>query len=226
MAKVFDYKLLIMLGLSVVVYFLYREIEQLNKRLAEIEKSSGNLKINKTPPKILAPPEPEQKTPQKETTNEKTPEINDGITVEEYSNHDDNIYSHDKLDTNTNENDTVMIESITNMTQQVEQPVKQVIELVEPVEQHEQVIEPVIEPIIEQIEQPVEPVIEQEKTGEIEEQNDLIIITSVEMLCKKKLDELYELAKKYDLNINTDSGKKKKKADLANEIFAKIKYLG
>ncbi len=46
------------------------------------------------------------------------------------------------------------------------------------------------------------------------------------MLCKKKLDELYELAKKYDLNINTDSGKKKKKADLANEIFAKIKYLG
>ncbi len=60
MAKVFDYKLLIMLGLSVVVYFLYREIEQLNKRLAEIEKSSGNLKINKTPPKVLAPPEPEQ----------------------------------------------------------------------------------------------------------------------------------------------------------------------
>jgi methyl-accepting chemotaxis protein len=94
-----------------------------------------------------------------------------------------------------------MIESITNMTQQVEQVEQQV-------EQVEQQVEH-----IEQVEQQVE-------------QNDNIIITSVEMLCKKKLDELYELAKKYDLNINTESGKKKKKADLANEIFAKIKYLG
>ena len=35
--KIFDYKFIIILSLSLVVYFLYREIEQLTKRMNAFE---------------------------------------------------------------------------------------------------------------------------------------------------------------------------------------------
>ena len=40
MSKIFDYKFLIILGLSLVVYFLYREVEFLNKRVAKLETNT------------------------------------------------------------------------------------------------------------------------------------------------------------------------------------------
>jgi len=43
---------------------------------------------------------------------------------------------------------------------------------------------------------------------------------TVESLTKMKLDELQEMATKMNININTENGKKKKKADLASEIFS------
>jgi hypothetical protein len=91
---------------------------------------------------------------------------------EEYSNENiqsnEQIYSHDGMDSNTNDNvDTLMVDSIVNM---------------------------------------VEPVQEQ-------------IIETVESLLKHKLDELQEIASKMGISININ-GKRKKKADLANEIYS------
>ena len=43
MKKFFDYKFLLLLCLSLIVYFLHREIEFMNKRLHKIEKNFNNL---------------------------------------------------------------------------------------------------------------------------------------------------------------------------------------
>ena len=47
------------------------------------------------------------------------------------------------------------------------------------------------------------------------------IVFSLDALNKKKLDELQDLANKYDVDINNENGKRKKKTDLAQEIFNK-----
>ena len=36
--KILDYKFLIVIGLTVIVYFLFREIENLNKKMKKLEK--------------------------------------------------------------------------------------------------------------------------------------------------------------------------------------------
>ena len=50
--KIFDYKFLILLGLSLVVYFIYREVEYLRTKVDKLEKDfkskSDNLLTDKT----------------------------------------------------------------------------------------------------------------------------------------------------------------------------------
>ena len=106
MKKLFDYKFLITLGLSLIVYFLYREVDILTKRISVLEKITKNETV--TPKKLIELPMPPQE--------EKKTKLNE--MVEEYSNEEtvrNNIYSHDNLETNTNEQDTLMVDSILNM---------------------------------------------------------------------------------------------------------------
>jgi len=249
MSKIFDYKFLIILGLSLVVYFLYREVEFLNKRVGKLEINTPAIERPKQQIIDLPPPpsdedntstctsvssiienmdmekkEISQKSsprnssknhtrsssksiPKKSTIDniidktiaetlqsndtkldnairQSTVNNNDEVnelheTVEEYSNEngiDHNIYSHDKLDSNTNEHDSLMVESIVNMVKDDE---IDIVKLNEPPKQ------------------------------------------TVESLTRLKLDELQEMATKLNININTENGKKKKKADLALEILTK-----
>ena len=267
MSKIFDYKFLIILGLSLVVYFLYREVEFLNKRVAKLEtntmaiegpkpqmidlppapsdedeyissiteeintnetfhdnqeKASSNkssLKSSSKSPKRSSPNSPKRsspnspKSPQKTTidniidrtiaetlhqsndnklnnailmstvnNNDENEELNPTAeelngTVEEYSNENVNvehIYSHDGLDSNTLDNDSLMIDSIVNMVKENDNMICEI-----PQKKH-----------------------------------------TVESLTKMKLDELQEMATKLNININTENGKKKKKSDLASEILS------
>ena len=96
--KFFDYKFMIMLGLTMVVYFLYREIDMLNKRVAALENPHHAVEDTCDLP---LPPKPE--TP----TNKNKP-------VEMYSN--DMIYSNDMMESDTNEQDTLMVESLVDLT--------------------------------------------------------------------------------------------------------------
>ena len=109
----FDYKFIIILGLSLVVYFLYKEVEALNMRMNALEVS----KIHEVPkiheaPKIHKlielPPMP----------------VAVPIPMEEYSNENIPIFSHDGLDTNTNESyntlDMGAIDSIIGMAKENE----------------------------------------------------------------------------------------------------------
>ena len=45
---------------------------------------------------------------------------------------------------------------------------------------------------------------------------------TIEKLLKCKLDELHQKAVDLGININNENGKKKRKADLAEEIFNKL----
>jgi hypothetical protein len=181
MPKIFDYKFLIILGLSLVVYFLYTEVETLNKRVSKIELNSTQLEV-KTPKKqIELPPPPTESDEDIDEEFEESIEESIDETVEEYSNEETpvQVYSHDKLDSNDHEHehDTQLVESVINM--------------VKDNSEHEEVK------------------IMKEKQ-------------SVDQLLKLKLDELQAKASELEININNENGKKKRKVDLANEIFNKL----
>jgi hypothetical protein len=230
--KIFDYKFLLTLGLSLIVYFLYREVDILTKRVIVLENTKEKKKIE-----LIELPQAPEETNIQDNEQLQMLEIilekakkSETKMVEEYSNDNHNIYSHDNLHTNTNDNDTLMVESILNM---VKDDINQVSEQIEQVEQVEK-IEP-IEPIeqIEQIEhiEQIEESLESENINnnvESSDESNIILFKdnnsnkiSLETLNKKKLDELQELASKYNIEINYENGKKKKKSDLAQEIFNK-----
>ena len=49
--RFFDYKFLILLGLTLVVYFIYREVEFLRNKVDKIESEINQNKINQNKPK-------------------------------------------------------------------------------------------------------------------------------------------------------------------------------
>jgi hypothetical protein len=72
--KIFDYKFIILLGLTLVVYFIYREVEYLRSKINKIEKDINNINVSTNdttkliqPTKIISVPS----TPYQSTT-EKT----------------------------------------------------------------------------------------------------------------------------------------------------------
>ena len=129
--KFFDYKFILVLALSMVVYFVYREVEQINKRVTTLENNYNKNTINSPatsdiikkqdmlPLPLPLPPSPKVSN---ETIN--VPISTNIIqheeqimgTVEEYSN-EVLIYSNDM---SANEQDTMMVESIVDMTKKVE----------------------------------------------------------------------------------------------------------
>ncbi len=242
MNKVFDYKFLIILGMSLVVYFLYREVDTLNKRVSDLEKNKDDDdKKEKTKKKLIELPPP-------------PPEENNNINemVEEYSNEEidhmnQKIYSHDNLDTNSeqsSEKDTMMIDSILNMVKPDNTVAKNVENKLdisdnssEQVKQVEQTNQSEHSEHTEQSGQVGQDEQSENNTESLE--NDLVMdetsnknndelklikknkTFSLDALNKKKLEELQEIANNFGININNENGKKKRKADLAQDIFSK-----
>jgi len=119
--KLFDYKFLLTLGLCLIVYFLYREVDILTKRVSVLEKDAGK-KESVAP--IVDTDKPQDAEKLKESTKsnllkcilEKAKKSGSKM-VEEYSN-ENHIYSHDNLNTHTHDHDTLMVESILNMVRE------------------------------------------------------------------------------------------------------------
>lgn len=185
MPKIFDYKFLIILGLSLVVYFVYTEVETLNKRVSKLELNNTQLEVKPNKKQIELPPPP---TSESDKSNKDSGVDTVEETVEEYSNEETpvQVYSHDKLDSNTNEHDTQLVESVINMVKDVSENKS---------EEKEEIVQIVKE--------------KQESS-------------SVEQLLKLKLDELQAKATELEIDINNENGKKKRKIDLANDIFNKL----
>jgi hypothetical protein len=270
MIKLFDYKFLITLGLSLVVYFLYREVEQLNKRVSVLE-SKEHMQNNETPKKIKKlidlppPPIDEIKTISQNNNNTEAVDIqmdsviivktinenhdnqdNHSQTVEEYSNDNsenvvnsnknesEHIYSHDNLNTNTNEQDTQLVESIQNMIKQESHESqesqdeandnKDLGSVTSPTPTHHNDDNDNHQESIEILQENENNNIEVVQSEELI--NDVSIINkkdTLDNLSKKKLDELIEIANSLNININNTNGKRKKKAELIQDITNSVK---
>ena len=241
--KFFDYKFILVLALSMVVYFIYREVEQINKRLTKLEHNYNKSMITPipvdkptTPPLPLPlplPPSPSHETISltKINPNEDKPMG----TVEEYSN-EVLIYSNDM---SANEHDTVMVESIVDMTKNVDSETEIESDTTETFLHSESITSTTSDdlssndikceknnlkfspeknnddiPVIVDVAVDV-PVID-----------DLPSLTenkkmSTDNLSKKKLNELQDLATSHGISIVIDNGKKKTKVQLRQEISAK-----
>jgi hypothetical protein len=112
--KFFDYKFILLVSLTMIVYFMYREIEHLNKRVLNLENNSNKVSVPlvKPLPQVNSLPLP----PVKQNTITIDPNnLNIKIgTVEEYSNE---IYSNDM-----GNNQPTSVESIIDMTNPVKPP--------------------------------------------------------------------------------------------------------
>ena len=107
--KFFDYKFILLVSLTMIVYFMYREIEHLNKRVLNLENNSNKVSVPLVNSLPLPLPPVKQNTVSIDTNNLN---IKTG-TVEEYSNE---IYSNDM----GNSNQPTSVESIIDMTKPVD----------------------------------------------------------------------------------------------------------
>ena len=212
MTKIFDYKFLIIIGLSLIIYFLYREVENLNKRVAKIEtQNNSEIAMNSNTHEMIELPPP--------------PELSSVSSSESWDNavvpYKININNMNDMNDMNDMNNEIMQTITKSIIQSINE--EDVLDLNGSVEEeysneniqsNEQIYshdgmdsntnDNVDTLLVDSIVNMVEPVIE--------------VIETVENLLKHKLDELQEIASKMGISININ-GKRKKKADLANEIY-------
>jgi len=226
--KFFDYKFILLVSLTMIVYFMYREIDHLNKRVLNLENNSNKVSaplVNSLP---LPLPPVKQNVVSIDTNNVKTG------TVEEYSNE---IYSND-MD-NSNQHASTSVNSIIDMTKPIEpnkhflsshcststlsESIKNDINLdntesdldISSSSSHQLVVSQPKESQPEES-QPEESQSKESQPDESQPENK----TSKEDLLKKKLTELQELATSKNISLTLDgSTKKKTKMQLINEMI-------
>ena len=113
--KFFDCKFILVLGLSMVVYLIYREVERLIKRVTKLEQ-----RLNRDEPMKIEPLESFKPLPTLMKNEISVPISTNVRTFEpiQIANYNEgNIYSND---TSANEQDAMLIESITNMTKNID----------------------------------------------------------------------------------------------------------
>jgi len=182
MAKIFDYKFIIILGLSLIVYFLYREVELLNKRVSTLEMSSNN-ETDLMIEELELPPRPVSLTQPVLLVDSLLLPVSLNVL-----NEDEKV---DVVQSEAHSEAQDIVQNIVNEDEKVDL---------------------------------VQVVVNEDNTNIEEYSNDndqLIEMTKfdLDVLLKTKLVDLQNIAEKYDININNSNGKKKKKVDLANEIF-------
>lgn len=271
MNKIFDYKFLIILGLSLVVYFLYREVEFLNKRVAKLE---SNIPIDRPKPQMidLPPPPPDDdenisSTVEELINNEQTTNDNLNETFHKSSEKSsskkssntssecspkrsspfrsspkrsspkgsspksptkkttiDNIIDRTIAETLHQTNDSKLNNAILQSTVNNDE-VEELHGTVEEYSNEHNNVEHIYSHdgldsnTLDNDSMMVDSIVNMVKDNDICEIPK--IKHTVESLTKMKLDELQEMATKLNININTENGKKKKKADLAQDIFNK-----
>ncbi len=255
MSKIFDYKFLIILGLSLVVYFLYREVEFLNKRVAKLETNAIEGPAQGPKPQMIdLPPPPSDED---ESISSITEEINTNETFQ-----DNKVSSKSSSKSST--------KSTTKSPTSPKSPIKTTIDniidrtIAETLHQSNDItlntailrstvnnndeneeLNPTAEELNGTVEEysnenlNVEHIYSHDGLDSNTLDNDSMMVDSivnmvkdneiceiptkkhtVESLTKMKLDELQEMATKLNIDINTENGKKKKKADLASEILS------
>lgn len=235
--KIFDYKFLIMLGLTLIVYFLYREVEALKFKVKKLEKKNDTIKLEDKKDDVLQielpkpPPEKEEdvKISISPQVNEpKQIKINLSQHLEKYENKNNkNIFNkkeETKLDSETSEEQTdeQNSESVNKLeiysNDNDDDSHTSVLESLETEEIDKKKNQMVSN---EREEQRIN--VEEEDIVELKSETKKDYVT--DLLVKNKLNELQELAKTLDIKIKKDSKngklKNKTKLELANDIAEK-----
>ncbi len=243
MAKIVDYKFIMMLGLSLVVYFLYREIEQLNKRISILEHNDPSITAD-----ILPKPKPksglqsllsklidipleqhlnnqEQKeqitqgnqTNQIEQTTQATHKLSTNATSASVDNK--NIEKNEKEHIEENNN---IEEEYSN--EEIEHSNSNNIYSCDKMDSHTIDNDPLmVDSLINMVNNNNNDNHDNNDNNDNNDNdNNNHVKETVDNLLKKKLDELQNMATELNININNDNGKKKRKVDLANDIFSQL----
>ena len=229
--KLFDYKFLILLGLTLVVYFMYRELIDVKKRIKEIEAKKENVIEEKTPSNNLVdfqiplPKKPELKNNDfldlKEEISkpkEDIPSLNHNMVESSESEQlEEHLVEQIAIYSNDNENDKTNSYSLGESSELISEDDN--IDLPEVEEEKELDEKKKIILVESEGDDKIDLFIENKDEVKINE------LTNSEFL-KYKLNELQCFAEEYKIDIknNDKKGKKKTKVELANDLVNHFKY--
>ena len=209
MTKFLDYKFILMLFLSLVVYFLYREIESISKRLSNIEK--GTLNNN-------------QALTYKEIENHIIEQLNSqeqnnlALDTQHVEQHLENVLESEDEIVNENE-DLVYEEDVQDMNESDNEE--------ENINFNDNTMEEFSNEVTEEVQIYSNDNEDDNHTSVIESLEDMTRLDNqdtVDSLLKNKLKELQEMAEDYNIPLNQgDSSKRKTKLQLAQEIISEKK---
>lgn len=209
MTKFLDYKFILMLFLSLVVYFLYREIESISKRLSNIEK--GTLNNN-------------QALTYKEIENHIIEQLNSqeqnnlALDTQHVEQHLENVLESEDEIVNENE-ELVYEEDVQDMNESDNEE--------ENINFNDNTMEEFSNEVTEEVQIYSNDNEDDNHTSVIESLEDMTRLDNqdtVDSLLKNKLKELQEMAEDYNIPLNQgDSSKRKTKLQLAQEIISEKK---
>ena len=239
--KFFDCKFILVLGLSMVVYLIYREVERLIKRVTKLEQ-----RLNRDEPMKIEPLESFKPLPTLMKNEISVPISTNVRTFEpiQIANYNEgNIYSND---TSANEQDAMLIESITNMTKNIDTDTELEIETESGITSNSFI--PTFSPEVDsdsdiiisdndtpcketqsptETPSPKETIISRKETPSPPKEIFLpVVITTkhalnITNLSKTKITELQKIATSHGLSITTDGNKKKTKVQLLQDLSGK-----
>ena len=239
--KFFDCKFILVLGLSMVVYLIYREVERLIKRVTKLEQ-----RLNRDEPMKIEPLESFKPLPTLMKNEISVPISTNVRTFEpiQIANYNEgNIYSND---TSANEQDAMLIESITNMTKNIDTETELEIETESGITSNSFI--PTFSPEVDsdsdiiisdndtpcketqsptETPSPKETIISRKETPSPPKEIFLpVVITTkhalnITNLSKTKITELQKIATSHGISITTDGNKKKTKVQLLQDLSGK-----
>lgn len=229
--KLFDYKFLILLGLTLVVYFMYRELLDLKKKIKELDSKNSVNPVNSIDDmkdnnlinfQIPLPPKIDENIVNFENTLENIPYKENLDVIKEESSEseeiDDQIVEQIAIYSNDNENDKTNSYSIGDSSELISEDVnpendeKKKISLVKSEGDDE------ITKLIENV--------DFDETSPFLENNEVVKLDELSgsELMKYKLNELQCFAEENSIEIIKDKkGKKKTKGELANDLVNHFK---
>tara|TARA_A100001015_G_C14948474_1_gene695673 strand:- start:444 stop:1136 length:693 start_codon:yes stop_codon:yes gene_type:complete len=217
--KIFDYKFLILLALTLVVYFLFREINDLKSKVKELE-SVENRKLHEIkepvvekPKELFQIPLPKTRSPVPNLIHNEV-ESEDEVDSQELLNTGDKvaIYSNDdeRTDSYSLEDSSILeeLEEMDNL-EKLEEVIQEV-----NLDTKDSVEEEKLEDNLDQD--------EKKKTLLVESEGDTnvkIEDLSYNDFMRYKLNELQCFAEEYNVEIKKSNGKKKTKTELSKDLF-------
>ena len=243
--KIFDYKFLIMLGLTLIVYFLYREVEALKFKVKKLENKNDTKKLEDKKDDVLQIELPKPPSENEEEKDDKivnkiniSPQINEPKQIKINLSQHLEKYENKDNETFINKNEENKLNSETSEEEQNSEENSESVSKLEIYsndnedDSHTSVLESLeTEEIDKKKNQMVSNEGEEQRLNVEEE--DIVELKSetkkdyvTDLLVKNKLNELQELAESLDIEIkkkNSKNGKLKNKTklELANDIAEK-----